>query len=99
MKRLKLHRKSHLIEFASQCNKVIASSPFSDGIQASIINSEIKSGNIRGVWRMFSGNKILWEDGYCIFLPIHIRLTFKHYRDLSANKQSKQLSRKLKEHK
>lgn len=101
MKRLKLHHQSNLSIFIDGCTAAILKSPLAKlewEIRRDVYDEAIRGG-VRGVWRYFSGNRFLWEDGYSIFLSPAIKATFKHYRDLGAKEQEKQLTRKVKENK
>lgn len=101
MKRLKLHHQSNLNIFIDGCIAAILKSPLSKldwEIRRDVYDEATRLG-LRGIWRYFSGNRFLWEDGYSIFLAAEIKATFKHYRALDAKAQEKQLTRKIKENK
>lgn len=99
MKALKLHHKSDIIEFISDCVRITDAAPHGVKFDTELLSDLLQRGKVKKIWSILSTNRTLWNDGYSILLKPVTRLTFVKYREMSKFERKTQLTRTLKENK
>lgn len=103
MKRLKLHRASHLKRFFDECMKVIVKAPTPTTAREIFVEQAHQLNQTpheyRAIYKHFASSFTLWDALYSVLLPADVKATFEYYRALPYKEYEEAMSRPFKEFK
>lgn len=94
MKRLKLHKKSDLVQFVKECRLVIKNySRMNNDYDDAYYDKLIKERQAEKLFTIFACDDRLRLNGLKCLLPVEVRNTFDYYINLDLKTRTKKLNK------